>query len=332
MAFIPMFGTGWEHGIPNLSINLIGGGTLGTTIKKSGNYSLCVTNSNIPFTLPSQETELYFSLWWYCEVRYGETSSTYISLTLSDGTQLQIQYDGTYFYYYLGATLLGQSSHILNTGSWYNIKVRYLVDDASGVFQIKIDGVTDFTYTGDTKPTTATTITKLVFNATGKNVYDQHSYIYIDDLIVGTGGWPDDVRFLALKPNNSVTSEFLPSVSGAANYTLVDETPMSSSDYVYTIESGTRDLYEIEDFVSSAGIINYIPQYVVQWAYVKKDPTNEQKFRFVQKYGDAEFVSSGIEVSTNYLPYFILRTVNPSGTAWDDNSLDNLLIGQESII
>ncbi len=337
MAFIPMFGTGWEHGIPNLSINLIGGGTLGTAIKKTGNYSLRIYDSNIPFTLPSAETEIYTSFWWYCDVMYGDVTTNYMSFMLDNSTQLQIRYDGTYFYYYIDTVLLGQSVHIMNTGIWYNIKIRYLVNTTTGVFQIKIDGVTDFSYTGDTSrstiPSGGIKVTKIIFNATGRNIYDQRSISYIDDFIVGTGDWPDDLRFLALRPNTTTTtSGFLPSVSGVDNYTLVDETPMSSSDYVYTIASGTRDLYGIEDFISSSGIINYIPRYVVQWVYAKKDPANAQQFRFVQKYGNSEFVSSGIEISTSYLPYFVLRTVNPSGTAWDDSSLDNLLIGQESII
>lgn len=334
MAFTPIFGTGWEHGIATLQNNLVyGGNTIVTSNKKTGSYALQIRRGSIQFALPTPVTEIYASLWWNYNEVYSGGNSSYVGVILSDGKILKIQSSSTYFNYYIDSTLVGTGSHYITKNVWYNIKFRISIDDSSGVFHVKINGVDDLVFTGDTKPSTGTAITAVVFFCDGWNVYEQSDLTHYDDFIIGTGGWPDDLRFLALKPNGStLTNEFIPSTSGASNYTMVDDTPMSSSDNVYTVISGAKDLYEIEDFISSAGIINYNPRYVIQWALAKKDPANSQQFKFIQKYGDAEITSSAIEISTEDLPYYFLRLINPSGTAWDDASLDNLQIGQEAII
>lgn len=323
MTFTPIFGTGFETGsIYGLF------GNYGTTFScaaggKTGSYQLAFANyQSTMWTLPATSSEISIGIWIYTA-----TNCNFVSLIFTDGTTAVAQWgNGSVISYYINGVLKGTgSSYILNT--WRNLQMHLLIDDVNGIFEAKLDGNTECSFTGDTKPTSATEI-----NRFGLGVWNVHNApAYYDDLIIGTGGYPGDWRFSKLTPTSDSSTEFSRS-TGSTSYTLIDEVPPSSTDYVYASGTGLRDFYGLSDFTNTSASNIFVPSGINYWVYAVKDPANTQKFKHLLRLGST--VYSGTEVTTNttYTMYPSFHNTDPDGNLWTDTSIDNLEIGIESVI
>jgi len=151
-----------------------------------------------------------------------------------------------------GSTVLGTSPTVLVTGTWYYIEVKATIGSA-GAFEVRVDGVTKISGTGNTQSTGNTST-----NGIQLSVGDFSGFSYtIDDVyILNSSGSTNntflgDCRVLTTLPNADNTSS--PSTnltwtpnSGTTHYTQVDDTPSPDDDttYVSSATPGQIDTYK----------------------------------------------------------------------------------------
>jgi hypothetical protein len=232
-------------------------GSCGTTTPSphSGDYYYeCSGSYPRGLLLKSNPTlsECYFRFRIYFPDRPGD-SIVYIRFA-SAGTELaSIEPDAANrLYLSVHNTKVGTSLIAIQKETWYLLEVYYKIDDApNGRFDLKLDGNTIITYTGDTKYSTYSTF---------DNIYFEASHIIVDDLALNdtTGGvddsWCGDGIITKITPldNGAHNNWHGSDANDVDNFELVDEYPNDGdTTYVYhdSTASGTQDQYDMtEDY------------------------------------------------------------------------------------
>jgi hypothetical protein len=230
-------------------------------------------------------------------------------------------------------TLVATGSIALTLSNWTLIEVYVkIADSPNGIITVKIDGVTDASFTGgDTKPGADTTIERFYLNYVQNN-----STAYFDDIAVNdtSGGadnsWCGDGKVLLLKPNGNGSYIGFTNSAGSClnNYTYVDEIPADGdTSYVQSSTSGCMDTYAIEDHAETT------PK-TIKRVWVEGRAKNivaaGSQFQFATKAGSTIYYSGSITPAAGYTESLrgTVYTTNPdTGIAWTDTDLDNLEIG-----
>jgi len=159
---------------------------------------------------------------------------------------------------YVGETEVGKTTFALALQIAYRIEWRLLIDDTGGQFELKINGNSLVSWSGDTKGSNGDMEIFGVGTRSGDGSYD----IYVDDLALNdTSGtvnnsWCGKGSILLLKPKGVGNySQFTPSNNTYDNWELVDEVPHDSDGtYVYSETADHIDTYEMEELVADKGI------------------------------------------------------------------------------
>lgn len=202
--------------------------------------------------------ELYFRQRLYVNKRHD--NNIYVAFRYDSTVYAQLYVDSLYRWVIkIGSTTVDTSIETCVLATWYLVELYYKIDDVAGEFTLRIDGNAICTFSGDTKPSTYTTI---------NNVYwysgELTSMFYIDDLgFNDTAGGSDDSwcgggHVTKITPTgNGSTTEWTGSDADAVNnYLLVDEYPLDSdTTYVYEDAAATGDLdqYAMSDDYSGTG-------------------------------------------------------------------------------
>ncbi len=222
-------------------------------------------------------------------------------------------------------TVLFTASVPINTWNYYELRVK--VSDTVGYADLKVNGATVGTFSGDTKNGgTSTNIDNIVMAGSANNT----SIVLVwDDLYVidETGSSPyntylGDVRVHSLVPSGAGSSTQL-SPSTGANYTTVDELPYSATDYVYGT-AGQTDLYTASDLPGGTGVI-----YGVQTnAVVKKTDAGNISARSAVKTGGTTYYGTSTAVGTSDQVVSRVDQTNPAtATAWTSGDVNGMEIG-----
>jgi hypothetical protein len=205
MAFVPIAFTGGETGtIPNWIP-----GTASTEAKYTGNYGIVVGGNTYGydthvFDYGVSLNELYVTF-WFCPKEYTiqEDNPFYFEFHLTDGNTLSIE---LYQYprFYIGDTLLYTSSVAL-TGGWQNWKIGLKVAE-NGWFKMYLDNNLVIDYTGNTQPGSATEVN---YFHTSKFLNNNYCSQWYDDIFIGTGGFPGNLKVLAKTLVSDAQKEFL---------------------------------------------------------------------------------------------------------------------------
>jgi hypothetical protein len=329
MTFVPVWFTGFENGlVPEPT-----GWTSANSGGKTGSFYGSVTNSaasDVRATLwslssPFPQSDFYFGSWIY-DVR--QTSAAELRFNLSDGNILYVRNEGNRYNGYINSTLVGSGSINIDPNTWRHIQVHISITDSDGIFECLIDGSPNFSYIGDTKPAAATTVTNMsVVNLIANWI--QPVGFYFDDMVVGTDGWPGDLRVDAMLPSaDTATAEWTAS-TGGTNYECVDEVPPSNSNYISTTITGKRTILELGDFNAT----NKTPLALKVHARLAKSNavTDTIKYGVISGGGTEQTVEQ--TVTTVFADYSTMLLLNPDGNIpWTDGSLDALKIVIESVV
>lgn len=323
MTFTLVAGTGFEHG--STGVFTSGGGSVSGSYKKNGNYGMYLPNdSSALIDGIISANEAYASFWIYTNNGWD---GIYCRFKLSDNNYVGIRwgYGGNPNYYrWRGVNnttefAVGSIDHW--TQVWHHIQIHLIVGD-SGTLQIKIDGVLDIDYSGDTKPGTSETITGFYW---GGNI---NANYFLDDIAIGTGGWPGDIRYEAIVPTaDTATDQWTPS-TGSDAWEMVNEVPYSDTDYISTTTSGHRTLMDLGDFTGTNKEIVAVINWVRAW---KSDAISDQ-LKLLLKSGSTEVNEIFDLLTTVAYKYKIYNTNPDDSAAWEDADIDALQIGVESII
>lgn len=199
-----------------------------------------------------------------------------------------------------GSTTLGTSAAaVIFAGSEHHIQFMVVINDATGTYEVKVDGVSVLSGTGaDTKNTA---------NAYA-NGYDignggaSGSSIDIDDLYVWNGagslntGFPGDVKVFASLPSGAGNSaQWTPSTG--SNYQCVDESsPNAATDYVSETTVNEKDTYAFADIAGSGTVLGAQVSVYAQ----KSDAGAVRGIKAVCRSGSTEADSAEAILSTSW--------------------------------
>ncbi len=166
-----------------------------------------------------------------------------------------------------GTVLLATSAAgLISSGDWYYIEVKGYLHDTIGFFEVKIDGTSVVSFTGDTKRASASPYTQLAgvalgnyqgVSAAGTNrTFDFDDFYICDSLGVNNNDYLGDCRIACLYPDGEGTTQEWTPQGGGTHFSEVDETLLDSDT---TYESCTtyprKTLYTFQDIGGTVGSI-----------------------------------------------------------------------------
>lgn len=299
-----------------------------TSQKRSGNYSYYANDAVGLLMAINPANEIYVRFGYYTDT---ETQNSLFAWQSDSSTVLgNLTLENYLLKLKVGASIVASSAGSFSKNTWYLFEVHIKIADSGGVIEVKVDGLTWFNYSGDTKPSTASNISHLRFAK-------QYNGVYFDDIAVNdtTGAvdnsWCGDGHAIALVPNaNGDLSQLTGSDGNSTdNYLLVDETPSNSdTDYVEGSTVDQKDLYNL----SASGLSNVNILRVWGESRSKDTTTAGGLLAITLKTEGTEYDSGDIALSTSYAavkgPEY---RVNPqTGVAWTVAELDALQVGPKT--
>lgn len=223
---------------------------------------------------------------------------------------------------YVDSSLVQIGTIPFNTNSVYLFEFYIYIDDVAGRITTKINGITDIDFTGDTKPSTQTTIsqTQLIGGFVGVG--------YFDNFILDDADWIGDTKIQAIYPTGAgTTTAWTP--SAGSNYACVDEIPPVDTDWVETNTINLTDTYATSNLT---GTIDNIKCVQVQARSIKEGAPTPLNVDLVVRSGGTDYPSSDKAVqSTFYMGEFAIWETDPAtAAAWTESGVNAAEIGIKS--
>ncbi len=307
--------------------------SISTAQKRSGTYSLYTYGSQgqLYFTASNEiyfQTAVYFTGFVTDSpilLLTGEThSDNILSVSTSASNQLKF-YVGDVAAPWIPACTTNIS---LGINSWYLLEIHAKVDSVAGFIEARINGLTECTFYGNTKPATAAAFDGATFQAVSFSAGKYWDDIIIHDTTGATNNsWVSGNRIVLLRPTaaGSITGW---TASAGSNYQCVDEVPPSSTDYVKSSYAMQQDLYNAGDLPAAAYSVEYIRSDL--WLQKIAGSTTSQIQHAIKPPQGTTF-SAVKEVATSWTLLKEGYEVNPQTTlAWTVSDVNALEIGMRS--
>lgn len=228
---------------------------------------------------------------------------------------------------YLG-TIIGVGGE-LHQSRWRCVEFHLVVDNAAGVFQLKVDGTQVINFAGDTQATANANVRSFRLGTIGTagavvGYYDDIAFNDITGGVnaswIGRGGIP------AIFPEgagNSTDLGLFPN-GGEANWEDVDEKPPDDdTSYVFDDVIDEHDSYETEDLPATG------PISAVQWlARAKSDLVGAPEIARILRIGGADYQGAdmGIDANYDYYPEILDEDPDAAG-AWTVAAINGMELG-----
>jgi hypothetical protein len=223
--------------------------------------------------------------------------------------------------------VLATGTRVLSPAVFYFIELKATIADAGDTAVVRINGVEDINFTGDTKATA---------NATANQIQLWNEGFvgqYYDDLYVcdGTGGAPTDtflgdVRVQAIFPSGNGNSSQLvgQDADSTDNYLNVDETAQDGdTTYVESSTVGNKDTYAFGNLTPTTGTV-----YGVQvLPFAKKTDAGTRSIVSVARLSATEVDSAAKALSTDYAYLPDIREAKPGGGTWSITNVNDAEFG-----
>jgi hypothetical protein len=320
-----------------------------TAAARTGSYALALYGSVIKagtayvtHVLDADEEEIYFRMAWRVDPT-AEFVYPHLQFINSAGIpQVTLEFDGPTqtFKLYLGpdslslspGQLIASGSILLRTGTWYVIEGHVLCDTAAGVFTLKVNGVTAFSYSGATQADEDGPYLRVLklLGAWGGGT------LYIDDIAVNDISGSDQNTWIGLgtvcflKANaDGATTDFTPS-AGSDHYALVDDVPRNTTDWVQGgTTPGDLELFAVEaapDYITDIALVQVVWQAAV-------NTSGSNQLTGVVRQDTTEYPDAAGQVIVSIAPGFVLYRGDPlyvqpaDDSVWDKTAVDALQVG-----
>ena len=238
-----------------------------TTVKNSGTYALRIHHNSTS----SVREQIYRNLGQNLTEHYdriefrpdavAETECIYHYRDENFDVVASIRIDSDYtLRFFVGDTEVGTIAGAIIVETFGRIESHYVVNDTSGLFEVKVNGNSLFSWEGDTDPLATGNIRYLCLGkitSTTTNITFYYDDIAVNDT-TGTvnNSWCGKGSILLLKPKGVGNySQFTPSNESLQNWEMVDEVPHDSdTTYVFSDAADEIDTYEMEALVADKGI------------------------------------------------------------------------------
>lgn len=224
-----------------------------------------------------------------------------------------------------GTVLATTANGIFSQNVWYYLEFKVTINNSTGSYELRMDGVTLLSATGvDTQNTANAYANELAIVGSGGSSFDD---LYLCD---GTGAannsFLGDVRVDTIFPTaDTATSDFTPS-TGTDNYAMVDDaTPDSDSTYVASGTTGHMDLYTFGDLQSLTGSVFGVQSVI----FGRKDDAGTRSVAPLIKTGATTAVGADFTLAASYAYNLQIFETNPanSSTAWSISDVNNSEFG-----
>jgi hypothetical protein len=219
--FTPIFGTGFEAG--SLMYPLCPGAITATSLLyaaatgHTGNYCCTQNGYNGTYTVDigilgyTTVSDIYIGIWVLVGALDDIAYRTAFRFTLSDGKTVEIcpisSSTSDVYQLWVDNALITTGTISFIKNQWHNIQIHLYSDVSAGRVELRVDGGLDINYTGNTKPGTSSVIKSFGF----ANMRGSRKDCSFDDISIGTGNWPGDIRYDLKKPiADTVVHDWLP--------------------------------------------------------------------------------------------------------------------------
>ena len=318
-----IFLDGFESGGTNVWDSVSGGCVIAAIAGMSGAYCLYVTAGELIKNISGTAT-------LYGAMRIQLNSSAYGGYFCNtyNVSQLMINFKVNPTTHridvYRSTTLIASGTIPVFQDILYRFEFYIYIDDSAGRVITKIDGITDVDFTGDTKPSTQTTIDSFKLK-----VVNSYTSQYFDDIVLDNADWIGDTRIQPLTVNGAgTTTQWTPSAGD--NYTCIDEVPANITDWVETNVVNQIDTYAMGNLV---GDIYSIKCVQVQARVLKEGSATPQNMEIVLRSGGTNYFSGDNAVpDTSYKTYSYLWETDPAtAVAWIEAGVNAMEAGVKSI-
>jgi hypothetical protein len=278
--------------------------TVSTAAVRTGVYAYRGNNQFAVQTFAGNLTELYLRLAFRIDDA-GGSPGTLIAFRDEDAAaQISVAYNAATQSVSLvrGATVIATGAAVITLATWYVLELHLVLSDTVGVAAGKLNGVTDFAFSGDTVATAKPSVRSMVIGNGGWVAFFDD--IAINDTTgsyqnswIGTGG-----VYLLRPTSDGVTTDWAPS-TGSDDYACVDEVPANTTDWVQAQAAGTLDLYGLGDLPADVKTVDMVE--TVWQAALSEAGWNELKG--VIRHGGTNYVDGAgqpvTSVKENYVLY-----------------------------
>lgn len=328
MSFTPIWWDGFEDGTVR-RWDTMSGGSVYSTFRKYGEYCAELSgNADYCIKQFTTQTEVYGSLWWRSWANPLNTFGHNV-VSLYDGTTKVAHFKVLNTAVLTHKTSLSatwySSAYTAPIAEWIHFQF-YLKIGSSGVLQAKVNNVTVINETYDLSAHSG--IDKIQIGQIDASVTWGYGACAIDNVIIGTGGWPGDLQIGRLPVDgDGTTSQWTPS-TGSDHYALLDETPVSSDDFVSTNTVDQVDQWTVPDM--GFGVNNIYGIAVVTNNQVEGSPT-PQHMSHVVRTGGTDYIGTSIEVPSDGAVMTVWATNPNTAAAWTQSEVQGSEIGVKSL-
>lgn len=232
--------------------------------------------------------------------------------------------------FYLGSTLKQSGTTTLSLNTWYYIEIKSTIDNSNGSYELKIDGITEYSDSGiDTKYLGDANWNRLDFYVSSGPASGD---ILVDDLYVTDSsgsvntGFLGDTHIETLFPNSDAGTNQWTTSTGTDHYALVDDNPMDDSSYLEDDTSGNRELFDMDSLTGSGSIVATVSN--VTYAVTDAEVIN---IKPVIKSGTTTTTgSSSVIASTDWSKQVEIYEEDPDTTsAWTKTAVNAAQFGFE---
>lgn len=233
--------------------------------------------------------------------RMNSTELGYLWVDSTGGINLQV-----------GSTLASTPPAVIAAGVYATVELQMTIGN-SAAYELRVNGVTQFSGTGDTQPGSDTGVNNF-YMIMGQAAAFTENFHWFDDVAVDDADWVGESVITAIKPNEAgTTTELLPEPNTDDNWQTVDEIPPSDTDYNYTTVADKKDTYVHESLPGAASVIKA----VVTVARVARSGADITHAYLVTRTGTTDYEGSAQNVGTAVNIVTKLEELDPdTGLPW----------------
>jgi hypothetical protein len=304
-----------------------GSPTISTTQKKTGAYAAYFENYNgnyyLTRSLGANYQTLYVKFHLYV-TNTAPNAGTILTLLSPSGSNISLSMsNANRLVVYRGGTALATGATTISANAWHLIEAKFYIADSSGIAQVKLNGLSEIDYSGDTKNQSEAYATQVRIGAIDFNSWKG----YIDDFVVDDASWIGDTRIVGIAPSGSgASAQWTPSTG--SNYACVDEIPASDTDYVATNSVDQLDTYAVGDLGAAVDTVKCVQ---VQARCVKEGAPTPTNLKLATRISGTDYLSANKAVGTTAAALCNLWETSPAtSAAWTLDEVNGCEIGFKS--
>lgn len=317
---------GGEHGTVN-EFDSVEGGILAAETGMSGSYCLNISGVNTSYAYKNVTSRADYYVGERIYFTTNLNDSTILSLW--EGTTLHItvkRTDGGTIQVMRYGTVIATGTANVSSFTTHRIEVYAKIDDLSGQVIVKVNGLEDINFSGDTRNGGALgQISRLRWGYTSAAVVNGYAYSKIDDIVIRDDTWPGDVRVGGKEVvGDSSPQQWL--VAGTTHYISINDT--DDTDYIYTNQNMRQELYEIADITEPVYEVKAVKLVARARTEGSASPT---QIKFALASAGTTVLTEAVSVGTSYVDYPYVYQTNPlTGDPFTVSDLNNIQVGVQS--